>query len=66
MSAVDRLTDAKCQAVARTLVACFQNLDGANINPAEMISPGDLEAVQEFVAEFGAPAAVDIEDDGNK
>ena len=63
MSALDRLTDAKCRAVAHALVRSFQNLDGAGINPAAMIPPEDLEAVQEFVAEFGAPQPVDAEPD---
>ena len=66
MSACDRLTDRKCQAVARVLYAWGAGMDAAGLQPAKMVKPEDLEAALEFVAEFGTAVPIDVDGEPNQ
>ena len=63
MSALDRLTDAKCRAVARVMQTIWSSAESAGLQPAAQVPAEDLETVLEFVAEFGGAQPLNLDDD---
>ena len=66
MSALDRLTDDKCRAVARVMQTIWKAADSAGFQPASLMPTEDLEAVLEFVTESGGAEPVDVDDEENQ